>query len=229
MASSHWVAALAGSLLVGSFAITASADPPHAEPPPPHATVPPKPFLAPVVRPHVPAIAPTVIQPPAAPIKPAIVLPTKAQAGAKRAPETATAPVPLFQLKPESSDPGIKITAAGGSRVVVKGVAAGPQVKYLEGIYFENGKPVHPVDYTIARGVSFQVDHDKMPDFSQDDGYTRKNAWYFAHLATTGTEQGDTASTIAQRLAASLNKGGAYKATVEPTDDGGAAINLEKL
>lgn len=229
MLSSRWVTALAGSLLVGSFAVTASADPPHAEPPPPHAPLPPKPFLAPVAHPHAPAIAPTVIQPPAAPIKPAVVLPTKAQAGAKRAPETAPPPGPVFQLKPESSDPGIRITAAGGNRIVVKGVAAGPQVKYLEGIYFENGKRVHPVDYQVARGVSFQVDHDKMPDFSKDDGYTRKNAWYFAHLATTGTEQGDTASSVAQRLAASLNKGGAYKATVEPTDDGGAAINLEKL
>lgn len=230
MATSHWVTALTGSLLVGSFAVSASADPPHVEPPPTHAAVPPKPFVAPVVRPRVPAIAPTVIQPPAAPIKPALVVPApKAQAGAKRAPETATPAVPLFQLKPESSDPGIKISAAGGNRIVVKGVAAGPKVKYLEGIYFENGKRVQPVDYQVARGVSFQVDHDKMPDFSQDDGYTRKNAWYFAHLATTGTEQGDTASAVAQRLAASLNKGGAYKATVEPTDDDGAAINLEKL
>ena len=241
MASSHWVTALAGSLLVGSFAATASADPPHTEPPPPHADappvkpfvrtpLPPKPVLAPVVHPVAP-LAPAAIQAPAAPIKPAMVLPSspKAQAAAKRAPETAPPPGPVFKLQPESSDPGIKISAASGNRIVVKGVAAGPQVKYLDGIYFENGKRIRPVDYEVARGVSFQVDHDKMPDFSKDDGYTRKNAWYFAHLATTGTEQGDTASSVAQRLAASLNKGGAFKATVEPTDDGGAAINLEKL
>src|SRR6187402_2676456 len=102
MAISHWVTALTGSLLVGSFAVTAAADPPHVELPPQHATTPAKPFLAPVVRPRVPAIAPTVIQPPAAPIKPAITMPAvKAQAGAKRAPEAAAPAVPVFQLKPE--------------------------------------------------------------------------------------------------------------------------------
>jgi len=236
MVSSRWIL-LVAPLLAGSFAASASADPTHTEPAP-HADAPvkpfirtptvPKPFLAPVVHPVAP-LAPATIPAPAPPMKPAIVLPAGRPQPAAKHVETAAAPGTIFTLKPESSDPGIKIRAQSGNRVVVQGVAAGPKVKYLDGIYFENGKRVQPVDYQVARGVSFQVDHEKMPDFSQDDGYTRKNAWYFAHLATTGTEQGDTALAVAQRLASSLNKGGAYKATVEPTDDGSAAINLEKL
>lgn len=239
MLSSRWIAALTGSLLVGSFSGTASAEPPRPEAPPAHhadpalnmpirPALPPRPVLPTVARP-VAHLAPAAIQAPAQPIKPAIVLPTKPQAQAKRAPEATPPSGPVFTLEPRSSDPGIKIRAVTGNRIVVKGVAAGPKVKYLEGLYFENGKRVRAVDYEVSRGISFQVDHDKMPDFSQDEGYTRKNAWYFAHLATTGTEQGDTATAIAQRLAASLNKGGAYRATVEPDDDGAAAIMLEKL
>ena len=235
MVSSRWIL-LVAPLLVGSVAGTAAADPPRPEPTP-HADAPVKPFLrtptvprpvlAPVVHPVAPLAAAT-IQAPVAPMKPAIVLPVAKPQPAAKHTEAAPPPGPVFTLQPQSSDPGIKITASTGNRIVVTGVAAGPKVKYLDGIYFENGKRIQPVDYQVARGVSFQVDHEKMPDFSKDNDYTRKNAWYFAHLATTGTEAGDTSLSVAQRLAGSLNKGGAYKATVEPTDDG-AAINLEKL
>ena len=235
---------IAASLLVGlvaSFSSAAFAEPTSRAPEPLKIVEPTKPVMARTVRPAPPAAAPHETPTPAiahpAPVaivlptagKPAHVAPTPVSVRRSSTEEKSAPSVPKMALEPQSSDPGITIKAEPkGNRIVVKGVAEGPAVKYLEGIYFENGKRVRQVDYEVARGVSFQIDHDSMPDFSKDPDYTSKNKWYFSHLADTGTRKGESAMTVAQHLAASLNKGGAYKATVVETDEG-AAINLETL
>jgi len=132
-----------------------------------------------------------------------------------------------LEITAESSDPGIQIKAdPKNNRVLIKGVAEGPKVKYLDDDAYVGGVKTKQVDYEVARGVSFQVDHSKMPDFSKDADYTRKNQWYFAHLANTGTTKGDSALKVARDLAESINKGGALKATVSSKGDG-AVIDLK--
>ncbi len=207
-------AASALAAMVSSFAVSASADPPRP------------PVMAPrIIRPIAPRVAPRVAPAPAA----------KAAAPATHAAATpggdgaASAPRVVFAVKPQNSDPGLKINVeGGGARVLIKGVAEGPEVHYSDDIAFVGGKRERLVNYEVSRGISFTVDHDKMPDFSKDADYSRKNKWYFAHLASVDTKKGDSAVTVAQRLADKLNEGGAFEAKVVEAPEG-AAIELTRV
>jgi hypothetical protein len=101
-------------------------------------------------------------------------------------------------------------------------------VKYSEDFAYVDGKRTRLVRWTEGRGVSFTLDHEKMPDFSADPDYTRKNKWYFAHLAMWDTNKGQPALTVAKGLADYLTKGGAFDCSVSETDEG-AVIEIKRL
>lgn len=122
------------------------------------------------------------------------------------------------RLEPTVSDPGIKVRVVGG-RVVVSGVAEGPIIESLP--------PYH--DNITQRGAKVEIDSHKIPDFSKDPDYARKNQWFAGHVTSTSTRKGETASIVAKRLADNLNRGGAFKATVIDQADGTSAIELERL
>jgi hypothetical protein len=139
----------------------------------------------------------------------------KAAPAAKNA--QAAAAAPIVRIEPRNSDPGLKmeIDEAAG-RVVIRGVAKGPIVKRL---------PPYQ-DYVVSRGLSFELDRDRMPDFSNEPNYTATNKWYFSHRAETSTNKGETAIVVAGRLATSLEKGGEYDVKVTEADDGSAVLEL---
>lgn len=200
-------------LLVASFAAAENPHAPAAHAPPAKAA----PALK--VAPRVQAPAPKT----AAKV-PAKVVVAKPAATEKKAAEPEHVPVPGVPfIRPETSDPGITIKAEPGtSRVRVTGTAEGPRLVDYMG---RETRSEDDASYGVARGVSFDVDKHTMPDFSKDPNYTRKNQWYFAHLATVDTHRGDSAMLVAKRLAASLSKGGAYDAKVSE-DAEGALIEI---
>jgi hypothetical protein len=76
--------------------------------------------------------------------------------------------------------------------------------------------------------ISFDFDHDQMPNFDTSNGYTEKNKWYFAHGAEVGTKEGQSAAQVAMALAAKVNAAGKYKADVKPGPDGSATISITR-
>lgn len=140
--------------------------------------------------------------------------------------EQESAPIPGVPfIRPKSSDPGITIVVdPAKARVRVSGTAEGARLVDYMGRETRNEDDA---SYGVARGVSFDVDKFEMPDFSKDRDYSRKNKWYFAHLATVDTHRGDSAMVVATRLAESLSKGRAYDAKVTQ-DDEGAVIEITK-
>ncbi len=154
---------------------------------------------------------------------------TRRPSAANRVSTAGGAKGAAIEIKPQSSDPGIKIKAdAKNNRVILKGTAEGPRIVSHGSTFVGGGRSVPDVAYEVSRGVSFQVDHGAMPDFSRDANHSRKNAWYFSHLGSTSPRQGDTALDVARALAASLNKGGAYHAEVSEKA-GAAVIQLTRL
>ncbi|HEY3446878.1 MAG TPA: hypothetical protein VGK67_10965 [Myxococcales bacterium] len=109
-------------------------------------------------------------------------------------------------IKPEHSDPGLKFTVnAKANSVTITGEAKGPKVvKDLSGY----------VDYEVARGCALSLDRAKMPNFDNEPDYRAKNKWYFAHTPSLDTREGQGPAEVAKALAAKINEGGAYKATV---------------
>jgi hypothetical protein len=175
---------------------------------------PPRPTLERVPR----AAAPSVSQK-AAPAKVALRATRRAFAVEK----ATAASTPAIAIGGSSSDPGIKITIdPKTSRVLIRGVAEGPRVEYLTPV---PGNVRRQVDYLYARGVGFHLD--KEPDFSADPDCSRKNKWFLSHRASVDTQKGDSALDVAHQLAASLNEGGAYGATVIATANG-AAIDVHR-
>lgn len=138
-----------------------------------------------------------------------------------RATGAATAKKPAFDIKPQSSDPGLKFTVdPSGKSVTVRGIAKGPKlVKTADG-----GATL----YEVGRGVSLSLDHKAMPNFDAEPNHRKKNAWYFAHTPSLGTRAGQSAKEVAQQLAERINAGGAYRATVSGKADGAATISLSK-
>lgn len=134
---------------------------------------------------------------------------------------TAAPPAPTVVRihDPRNADPGLHVEVDDATgRVVLRGVAEGPLVKRL--------LPYN--DHVVHRGVSFELDRDRMPDFSGEPNYTATNRWYFSHLAETSTRAGEPALSVAQRLAESLSKGGVYAVKVSEGKDGSAVIDLER-
>ena len=74
--------------------------------------------------------------------------------------------------------------------------------------------------------ISLDFDQDKMPKFDTSAGYTEKNKWYFAHGASIGTKQGQTAKQVADALAAKVNENSSYKAVVTANPDGSASLSV---
>lgn len=115
-------------------------------------------------------------------------------------------PSGAINIKPRSGDPGITLSVdAANGKITLRGVAAGPLVK----------KDAFGVpDYSVARGVGFELDMKSMPSFAGEPDYRAKNRWYFAHTASIDTTRGWTAAECAKRLAEKVNEGGAYRAVV---------------
>lgn len=76
--------------------------------------------------------------------------------------------------------------------------------------------------------ISFDFDHDQMPKFDTTRGYTEKNKWYFAHGASIGTKKNQTATQVAEALAAKVNENREYRATVKTNADGSATVSVAK-
>ncbi len=74
--------------------------------------------------------------------------------------------------------------------------------------------------------ISFDFDHDKMPKFDTSRGYAEKNKWYFAHVASTGTKKDQSATQVAEALAAKVNANRDYRATVKTNADGSASLSV---
>jgi hypothetical protein len=207
---------LLGLLAVGAFATPAEAQ--GIKPIEPIAPIPAIKQIAPIKP--IAAIKPIA---PIAPIAaPKALTAARATLGKPAGAGTtaAFAPPARVQIVAEVSDPGMKVRVDEATgRVFVTGTAHGPLVKRLAGYH----------DYEESRGVSFQLDRDRMPDFSREPNYKATNEWYESHLAQTSTRKGDSALTVAKRLATNLERGGKYEAHVTESPDGAAVITLERL
>jgi hypothetical protein len=115
------------------------------------------------------------------------------------------------------SDPGLSLTR-GKNSVTIRGVAAGD--------LHPRGPLGEPRDYSIARGIGFDLDVDAAPtvDVFGRTNYSEKNSRLFSVTTSAGMTDLD----IADRLAKKVNDVGTYRARVTALPGGGARIDLER-
>ena len=150
---------------------------------------------------------------------------TAATAAVSSAKATAkTAAVKLSSIK--NADSGLKVKFdAKKQTLTISGTAKGK----------ESRNPYNPKetsDYLkteeFGGTISFDFDHDKMPNFDTSAGYTEKNKWYFAHGASIGTKKGQSAAQVAESLAAKVNENRSYRAVVVSNADGSATVSVNR-
>jgi len=131
-------------------------------------------------------------------------------------PQAPTAKSTPIELEARASDPGVRLTTSSDT-ITITGRAAGP--KPMKDIF---GLP----HGDLARSVSFTLDIEKAPtnDLWGNTDYTEKNSRIFQVM----TSKGATAAQIANALAAKVNRGDDFKATIAEGQDGSATIALAR-
>ena len=133
-----------------------------------------------------------------------------------------TAAVKLSSIK--NADSGLKVKFdAKKQTLTVSGTAKGKESR-------DPYNPKETSDYLkteeFGGTISFDFDHDKMPNFDTSAGYTEKNKWYFAHGSSIGTKAGQSAKQVADALANKV--AGSYRTTVTSNPDGSATISIAR-
>ncbi len=120
-----------------------------------------------------------------------------------------------IDLKARASDTGLSVSVSGDS-LTLRGKANGPKVV--------NDPLFGGFDY--ARSVSFTLDIDKVPtkdQFGKDD-FREKNSRLFNFY----TEKGQSPEHVARALAAKVNAGDDFRATVSVAKDGAATLSFTR-
>ncbi len=121
-----------------------------------------------------------------------------------------------IDINARASDPGIKV-ASGSDSITLSGETKGPGI--MKDIF---GFPAAD----LARSVSFTLDIDNAPtkDLWGNTDYTEKNSRIF----TVMTRKGQSAGDVADALAAKVNRGDDFKASVERAADGSATLRFTR-